>query len=350
MDQQKDRNESFSYRNSGVDIKCADRLIETVTPAMTRTFRPGWISMPRGFGALFEVPKGYRDPVLVSGTDGVGTKLKVVFELDRHETIGIDLVAMCVNDIIAHGAEPLFFLDYFATGELESDTAREVIEGIASGCEQAGCALVGGETAEMPGMYALGEYDLAGFAVGVVEKDRIINGDGVSPGDVIIGAASSGVHANGFSLIRNVIAQRKIPLSENIGGVSLGALLLTPTRIYARAVREILQQARVSAIAHITGGGMPGNVNRVLPDGTKGIIDGRSWRRSAIFDWLQATASIDSHEMLATFNCGIGMVFVAPSDEAATIVRILEREGIQSWQIGEVVASQGAGQLEIRGL
>ena len=337
---------SLNYRDSGVDIEAADRLIDSVAPALKRTARPGWIDMPRGFGALFEVPKGYREPVLVSGTDGVGTKLKIAFETDRHETIGIDLVAMCINDIVAHGAKPLFFLDYFATGSLRVEVARQVIKGIATGCEQAGAALIGGETAEMPGMYGDGEYDLAGFAVGIVEKSRMIDGRDVAVGDIVIGAESSGVHSNGFSLIRKIIEQHQIPLDEEIGGATLGELLLTPTRIYASAVQAALTRGKVAAIAHITGGGLPGNVNRVLPQDTKAVIDRRSWRQPAIFDWIREAGGVRQNDLLETFNCGIGMAFIVKPDDADAVMLALEDEGTASWPIGHIAESRGPGLVE----
>ncbi len=340
----------MNYRRSGVDIEAADRLIESVEPALRRTFQPGWISMPHAFGALFEVPGDYREPVLVSGTDGVGTKLKIAFETDLHSTVGIDLVAMCVNDIIVHGAKPLFFLDYFATGALHGDVAKQVIEGIAAGCEQAGAALIGGETAEMPGMYSAGEYDLAGFAVGVVEKSRIIDGSGIAPGDVIIGAQASGVHSNGFSLIRKVIECCEISLDERIAGATLGETLLTPTRIYVSAARAVIERTDVAAIAHITGGGLPGNVVRVLPDGVKAVIDVQSWQQPEIFRWIAETGGIGARDMLSTFNCGIGMVFIAKPDDADGVSAALAGEQVQSWRIGEIAETGGPGAIELRNI
>ena len=282
----------------------------------------------------------------MSGTDGVGTKLKIAFEMDQHDTIGIDLVAMCVNDIIVHGAEPLYFLDYFATGALSVDVARQVIEGIATGCEQSGTTLVGGETAEMPGMYGDGEYDLAGFTVGVVEKSKIIDGSRVKSGDVVIGAQSSGVHSNGFSLIRKIVDSCKIPLHETIDGQPLGEILLTPTQIYVSSVHAVLKLVEVSALAHITGGGLRGNIKRVLPKNTKVVIDLGAWQMPVIFDWIMETGNVTKQNMLDTFNCGIGMVFIIDSASADAVCGILLGQGIQCWRIGQVETSSRSEQIE----
>jgi phosphoribosylformylglycinamidine cyclo-ligase len=332
----------LTYRAAGVDIDAGDRLVERIKPAVERTRRAGMLGGLGGFGGLFEIPPGrYREPVLVSGTDGVGTKLKVAFELGRHDTIGQDLVAMCANDVAVTGAEPLFFLDYFATGRLDVDVAQAVIEGIARGCELAGAALIGGETAEMPGMYAAGEYDLAGFCVGVVEKTRIIDGRNVRPGDAVIGLASSGAHSNGYSLIRHVLASRRIPLDRELEGRVLGDLLLAPTRIYVRALLALARSLELHGIAHITGGGLTENLPRVLPEGTAIELDPAAWERPALFRWLQSEGGIDDAEMYRTFNCGIGLCVIVARDDAGRACEELVALGEQPAVIGRVVEGDG---------
>lgn len=320
-----------------MDIDAGDALVEAIKPMVARTNRPGVLGGLGGFGALFQIPPGqYQEPILVSSTDGVGTKLKLAIELDQHDTIGIDLVAMCVNDIVVQGAEPLFFLDYFATGKLNNDIAARVIGGIAEGCRQAGCALVGGETAEMPGMYQAGDYDLAGFSVGAVEKNRIIDGTGVEPNDTIIGLASSGPHSNGYSLIRRIIAQRNANLKDDLDGQSLGQLLLAPTRIYVKPLLNVMAKLPVHAAAHITGGGLPGNVPRVIPDGLRAVIDARAWKRPRIFDWLQNGGNVADEEMFRTFNCGIGMVLVMHARDAEQALELLSQAGETATVIGHI--------------
>jgi phosphoribosylformylglycinamidine cyclo-ligase len=335
----------LTYRDAGVDIDAGDALVERIKPFAKRTLRPGVLAGIGGFGALFEVPKGYREPVLVSGTDGVGTKLKLAFELGRHDTIGIDLVAMSVNDILTLGAEPLFFLDYYGCGKLDVATAAEVVKGIAAGCERAGCALIGGETAEMPGMYAPGEYDLAGFAVGVVEKSRIIDGTSIAPGDVLLGLASDGVHSNGYSLVRRIIGSRGVDLSEKLEDRSLGDLLLAPTRIYVRSVLVAMRNVTIKGLAHITGGGLVGNVPRVLKDDLTARIDRSSWTLPPVFEWLQAQGSVTDEEMLRVFNCGIGMVVVVNAADAQRAAAALAGNGENVFHIG-VVDRRRAGEAQ----
>jgi phosphoribosylformylglycinamidine cyclo-ligase len=327
---------SLTYRDAGVDIDAGDALVEKIKPYARRTMRPGVLAGIGGFGALFEVPKGYREPVLVSGTDGVGTKLKLAFELSRHDTIGIDLVAMSVNDILTLGAEPLYFLDYYACGKLDVDTASEVVKGVAAGCERAGCALIGGETAEMPGMYAPGEYDLAGFAVGVVEKTRIVDGSTINAGDVLLGLASNGAHSNGYSLIRKIIAARGARLDERLGSETLADLILAPTRIYVKPVLHLLRSIRVKGMAHITGGGLVENVPRVLADNLMARIDRAAWTMPLLFEWLQDAGKVADEEMLRVFNCGIGMVLVVNAGDADAALTILAASGETAWRIGAV--------------
>ena len=330
---------SLTYRDAGVDIDAGGHLVDLIKPMAARTMRPGVLGGIGGFGALFEVPiDRYRQPVLVSGTDGVGTKLKLAFEMNKHDTIGIDLVAMCVNDVIVQGAEPLYFLDYFATGKLLPNTGAQVIKGIATGCEMAGAALVGGETAEMPGMYTEGEYDLAGFCVGVVEKSKIITGEHVQAGDALIGLASSGPHSNGYSLIRKIVERSQLSLSTSFGTSTLGETLLTPTRIYVKSLLALQSQITLKALAHITGGGLLENIPRVLPEHTRAVLDPTCWSRPAIFDWLQEQGNVVSQEMYRTFNCGIGMVIcVAPSDVDATLAH-LRQSGETASVIGHIEA------------
>ena len=327
---------TLSYRDAGVDIDAGDALVERIKPLARATLREGVLAGIGGFGALFEVPKRFREPVLVSGTDGVGTKLKLAFRLGRHDTVGIDLVAMSVNDILVQGAEPLFFLDYFACGKLHVDTASAVIGGIASGCSQAGCALIGGETAEMPDMYPEGEYDLAGFAVGVVEKSRIIDGSTIAPGDAIIALASSGPHSNGYSLIRRILDVAGADLSAPFDGSTLGEALLAPTRIYVKPVLDAIRSHDIKGIAHITGGGIVDNVPRVLPSAVKAMIRRDSWQLPAVFQWLQREGGVADAELHRVFNCGIGMVLVAAQGAAAAIIRTLDAAGEHAWIVGEI--------------
>ncbi|MBI3545952.1 MAG: phosphoribosylformylglycinamidine cyclo-ligase [Gammaproteobacteria bacterium] len=339
---------SLSYRDAGVDIEAGDALVEVIKPIARATHRPGLLAGIGGFGALFEIPPGqYREPVLVSSTDGVGTKLKLAIELKRHDSIGIDLVAMCVNDIVVQGAEPLFFLDYYATGKLDNNIAQEVIRGIGEGCRQAGCALVGGETAEMPGMYAAEDYDLAGFTVGVVEKSKIIDGSKVKAKDTLIGILSSGAHSNGYSLIRKILSVQKAKLDQALDGRTLGDLLLTPTRIYVKPLLSLLRQIPLHAAAHITGGGLPGNVPRVLPDGVRAVIDARAWKRPALFDWLQEMGGVEEFEMYRTFNCGIGMVLALDAADAEKALKILHDAGETAVIIGHVESHPGDEQVVI---
>jgi phosphoribosylformylglycinamidine cyclo-ligase len=333
---------STTYRDAGVDIEAGDTLVDRIKPAVKRTMRREVLGGIGGFGALVEVPLDrYRKPVMVSGTDGVGTKLRLAIETGRHDTIGIDLVAMCVNDVIVQGAEPLFFLDYYATGKLDVDTAERVIKGIVEGCLRAGCALVGGETAEMPGMYEGEDYDLAGFCVGLVEKDQIIDGTRTVAGDAIIGLASSGAHSNGYSLIRRLLALSGAGPATALDGHSLYDLLLEPTRIYVKPVLELLRQpVTVHGIAHITGGGPTGNIPRTLPGGLEAVIDARLWPRPVVFDWLQKAGNVSRDEMYRTFNCGLGMTITVPAAEADRAVALLRGCGETAAVIGEVRAGE----------
>jgi len=330
----------LSYRDAGVDIDAGDALVEAIKPLARRTMRPEVLAGIGGFGALCRIPKKYRQPVLVSGTDGVGTKLKLAFAYGRHDTVGIDLVAMSVNDVLVQGAEPLFFLDYFACGRLDGRVAGDVVKGIARGCELAGCALIGGETAEMPGMYPEGEYDLAGFCVGVVERKRIINGRSIRPGDVLLGLASSGAHSNGYSLIRRILA-RETPEAAQVDA------LMRPTRIYVKPVLRLLRSVDVKGLAHITGGGLVGNVPRVLPKGTRAVIDGRAWPRPALFDWLQRVGGVADAEMHRVFNCGIGMVLVVAASDARRAAGRLRALGETVYEIGFVEKARGAAEALI---
>jgi len=325
----------LSYRDAGVDIDAGDALVDAIKPFAKRTMRPEVLAGIGGFGALCELPKKYKQPVLVAGTDGVGTKLKLAFQFRRHDTVGIDLVAMSVNDVLVQGAEPLFFLDYFACGKLDNKVAASVVKGIAEGCEMAGCALVGGETAEMPGMYPEGEYDLAGFCVGVVEKDRILDGKNIVPGDVLLGLASSGPHSNGYSLVRKIVGEEHL-------ASDLADSLMEPTRIYVKPVLKLLAAFPVKGLAHITGGGLVGNVPRILPKGTKAVIAKKTWPRPQIFTWLQQTGNVADDEMFRVFNCGIGMVICVPADKVATAKMLLKREGELAYEIGRIEASSAA--------
>ena len=326
----------LTYAQAGVDIDAGDALVENIKPLARRTLREGVLAGIGGFGAMFEVPKRYRNPVLVSGTDGVGTKLKLAFELHRHDTVGIDLVAMSVNDILVQGAEPLFFLDYFACGKLDVAVATDVVSGIARGCELAGCALIGGETAEMPGMYPPGEYDLAGFAVGVVEKERILDGSRIAAGDVVLGLASSGAHSNGYSLIRRILERAKPDLSADFYGHRFSEVILAPTRIYVKPVRALFDQIAVKGLAHITGGGLLENVPRILADDLTAEIEAGAWPRPPLFTWLQAEGSVADEEMLRVFNCGVGMVVVVADHDAAQAMQILSEAGETVWRIGAI--------------
>jgi len=339
---------SLSYRDAGVDIDAGDALVDAIKPIAESTRRSGMLEGLGGFGALFEIPPGkYREPVLVSGTDGVGTKLKLAIDTGIHHTIGIDLVAMCVNDVIVQGAEPLFFLDYYATGKLETAVAKRVIEGIGEGCRQAGCALIGGETAEMPGMYAKEDYDLAGFCVGVVEKSKIINGAAVKKNDTLIGIRSSGLHSNGYSLARKILAVTGARLDQKFGEQTLGETLLTPTRIYVKPILKLLEEVPVHALAHITGGGLPGNVPRVLPEGTRAVIDSRTWKRPAIYDWLQDGGNVADDEMYRTFNCGVGMVLAVDAKDAERALKVLAAAGESAFLIGHIEAHAGEPEVTI---
>ena len=343
---------SLSYRDAGVDIDAGDALVERIKPLAAATSRPGVVTGLGGFGALFELPwDRYRQPVLVSGTDGVGTKLKLAIELNRHDGVGIDLVAMCANDILVAGAEPLFFLDYYASGRLDLEVATAVIAGIAEGCKQAGCALTGGETAEMPGMYAAGDYDLAGFCVGIAEKDDLITPDRVQVGDALIALASSGPHSNGYSLIRKVLEVSGADPGQALAGATSGStladLLMAPTRIYVKPMLALMRQTRVHAMAHITGGGLLENLPRVLPKGVKAVVDLASWQRPAIFDWLQTRGGIADSEMLRTFNCGIGLVLCLPEGAAGAACAALALAGERAWRLGHIAPTQSGAEPRV---
>ncbi|MGE9548426.1 phosphoribosylformylglycinamidine cyclo-ligase [Snodgrassella sp. CS2] len=333
--------QSLSYRDAGVDIDAGDSLVEKIKPFAKRTMRPEVLGDLGGFGALVEISKKYRQPVLVSGTDGVGTKLKLAFEWDQHDTVGIDLVAMSVNDILVQGAEPLFFLDYFACGKLDVERAAAVIKGIASGCEQSGCALIGGETAEMPGMYPDGEYDLAGFAVGVVEKEQVINGRSIAAGDIVLGLASNGIHSNGYSLVRKIIERARPELDAPFAdGQTLRQAIIAPTRLYVKPILAALKQFTIKGMAHITGGGISENVPRILPENTVAAIDAQSWPLPKLFQWLQQAGQVDSQEMYRTFNCGIGMVLVVNAADATAVQQFLQQQGETVYEIGVIRSRQ----------
>lgn len=334
--------EGLTYKSAGVDIDAGNALVERIKPIAARTRIPGVMAGLGGFGSMFELPLDrYQNPILVSGTDGVGTKLKLALDLNQHNTVGIDLVAMCVNDIVVQGAAPLFFLDYFATGKLDVDTAAAVIGGIGKGCELAGCALVGGETAEMPGMYAQGEYDLAGFCVGIVEKANIIDGSKVKVGDHLIGIHSSGPHSNGYSLIRKILAHCNADLTQDFNGKPLSDVLLKPTRIYVKSLLELIKQVPVHALAHITGGGITENLPRVLPANTQALINRSNWNFPPIFQWLQQQGNVSDEDMLTTFNCGIGMIVCVAPEYAQQSLNILAQQGESAYIIGEVIAGTG---------
>ncbi len=352
----------LTYRAAGVDIDAGNEIVERIKPLVRRSFRREVMGGLGGFGALFDLSNKYREPVLVSGTDGVGTKLKLAQQLNRHDTIGIDLVGMCVNDVLVQGAEPLFFLDYFATGKLDVDTTVAVIGGIARGCELAGCALIGGETAEMPDMYPAGEYDLAGFCVGAVEKSALIDGSKIRAGDVILGVASSGPHSNGYSLIRRIVERAGSPFDLDIGGVKLADALMAPTTIYVKPILELLKGSprddspvpgprspvpSVHGMAHITGGGLTENIVRVVPDGLDLALDSSTWKLPPVFDWLQREGSVPNDEMWRTFNCGIGFTVILDRNDVNTAAAVLSQAGLQSWTIGEVVAG-GAGDKRVQ--
>jgi phosphoribosylformylglycinamidine cyclo-ligase len=335
-------NKPLSYKDAGVDIDAGDALVERIKPLAKKTMREGVLAGIGGFGALFEVPKRYKEPVLVSGTDGVGTKLRLAFEWQMHDTVGIDLVAMSVNDVLVQGAEPLFFLDYFACGKLDVDTAAAVVGGIAKGCELSGCALIGGETAEMPGMYPDGEYDLAGFAVGAVEKSKILTGQNVQVGDVVLGLSSAGVHSNGFSLVRKVIERAGSNTPATLDGQPFKQAIMAPTRLYVKSVLAALSTQPIKALAHITGGGLLENIPRVLPDGLAAHLRKGSWPQTELFAWLQSTAGIDDLEMNRTFNNGIGMVVVVDAAHAPACAEVLRQQGEEVHTIG-VIAQRGQG-------
>ena len=347
-----EKTQSLSYKDAGVDIDAGNALIEKIKGAAKRTRRPEVMAGLGGFGALFELPTGYREPVMVSGTDGVGTKLRLAIDYGRHDRVGIDLVAMCVNDLIVCGAEPLFFLDYYATGKLDIETAAAVVNGIADGCELSGCSLVGGETAEMPGMYEGSDYDLAGFCVGIAEKSELIDGSKVATGDTLIGLASSGPHSNGYSLIRKVLEVTGVdPATTMLDGEPLIDLLMAPTKIYVKTLLGLIAQTPVHALAHITGGGLLENIPRVLPDSTKAVIDTKAWKRPAVFDWLQSGGNIDEQEMHRTLNCGVGMVICVPPESVQTAMDFLDANGEDAFILGKIEASQvSEEQVQLRGL
>lgn len=342
-------NSSLSYKDAGVDIDAGNALVDRIKGAVKRTRRPEVMGGIGGFGALCELPTKYKQPVLVSGTDGVGTKLRLALDMNKHDTIGVDLVAMCVNDLIVQGAEPLFFLDYYATGKLDVDTAADVVSGIADGCVQAGCALIGGETAEMPGMYEGEDYDVAGFCVGVVEKEDIIDGTKVAAGDALIAVGSSGPHSNGYSLIRKILEVSGADKNEELEGRTIGEHLLEPTKIYIKSALKMIEKHDIHAISHITGGGFWENIPRVLPEGTKAVIDGKSWEWPVIFQWLQEKGNVETHEMYRTFNCGVGLIVALPKDQADAAVALLQQEGENAWVIGEIAQAEASEeQVEIK--
>jgi phosphoribosylformylglycinamidine cyclo-ligase len=339
--------DALTYRAAGVDIDAGNAVVERIKPLVKRTFRPEVMGGLGGFGGLFNLGTRYKEPVLVSGTDGVGTKLKLAQQLGRHDTIGIDLVGMCVNDVLVQGAEPLFFLDYFATGKLDVDTTVAVVGGIAKGCELAGCALIGGETAEMPDMYPPGEYDLAGFTVGAVEKDALLSGDNIVAGDVILGVASSGPHSNGYSLIRKIVERAGSPFDLDIGGVTLADALMAPTTIYVKPMLELLKSVPVHGMAHITGGGLKENIIRVVPDGLGLQIDAAAIKLPPVFEWLMREGNVAREEMWRTFNCGVGFTILLPRDAVNAASALLAKHGLASSVIGEVVKAQGDERVHI---
>jgi len=341
----------LSYKDAGVDIDAGNALVSNIKHIARRTRRSEVLGSIGGFGALCELPSRYREPVLVSGTDGVGTKLRLALQLGIHDSIGIDLVAMCVNDLVVAGAEPLFFLDYYATGHLDVEIATQVISGIGKGCELAGCALVGGETAEMPGMYSGEDYDLAGFCVGVVEKSAIIDGSRVAPGDALIALASSGAHSNGYSLIRKILEVSGAALDADLDGRALGEVLLAPTRIYVKSLLRLIEKCQVNALAHITGGGLLENIPRVLPEGCCAVIDTASWVEPELFRWLARAGNVDRMEMYRTFNCGVGMVVCVPREQQEAALALLRETGENAWLIGHIdSAAEGSEQVRMLGL
>jgi len=349
-EQQSQHSTSLSYKDAGVDIDAGNALVDRIKGVAKRTRRPEVMAGLGGFGALFELPQGYQQPVLVSGTDGVGTKLRLAMDLNKHDTIGIDLVAMCVNDLVVAGAEPLFFLDYYATGKLNVDVAAAVVEGIGEGCAQAGASLVGGETAEMPGMYEGEDYDLAGFCVGIAEKADIIDGSKVQAGDKLIALASSGPHSNGYSLIRKIIEVSGADLSGELDGQPITDALMAPTRIYVKSTLKLINASDVHALSHITGGGFQENIPRVLPDNCKAVIDSNSWQWPEVFNWLQQQGNVETAEMYRTFNCGVGMIIALPEDKADAAVALLNSEGEQAWIIGDIQPqADGEAQVEFSG-
>ena len=341
-----EQKQSLSYKDAGVDIDAGNALVENIKGAVKRTTRPEVMGGLGGFGSVCQLPTGYKEPVLVAGTDGVGTKLRLAIDLAKHDTVGIDLVAMCVNDLIVQGAEPLFFLDYYATAKLDVAVASSVVEGIAEGCIQSGCALVGGETAEMPGMYHKGDYDIAGFCVGVAEKSRLIDGTNVAAGDQLIALGASGPHSNGFSLIRKVLEVNNTDTNELLEGKKIADHLLEPTKIYVKSVLELLKNVDVHALSHITGGGFWENIPRVLPETAQAMIKGDSWQWPSIFNWLQENGNITEHEMYRTFNCGVGMVIVVPADKVAQSIEVLTAHGENAWHIGEI-ADKADGEEQV---
>jgi len=340
-------NEALTYRAAGVDIDAGNAVVERIKPLVARTFRKEVMAGLGGFGALFSLGQRYKDPVLVSGTDGVGTKLKLAQQLNRHNSIGIDLVGMCVNDVLVQGAESLFFLDYFATGKLDVDTTVSVVGGIAQGCELAGCALIGGETAEMPDMYPPGEYDLAGFCVGAVEKAALIDGANIKAGDVIIGIASSGPHSNGYSLIRKILDRAGRPFDLNLDGVTLADALMAPTTIYVKPILSLLQKHPVKGMAHITGGGLQENIIRVVPDHLGITLDSSCWKLPTVFEWLQQAGNVPKEEMWRTFNCGIGYTVIVASEQVDTTLNELKMRGLTAWSIGEIVPALSPERVHI---
>ncbi len=326
-----------TYLDAGVDVGKADQIIRSLLPAMNRTSTDGRLGSPLGFGAQFELPPGFAQPVLVSGTDGVGTKLKIAFEMNRHDTVGIDLVAMCANDVVVQGAKPLYFLDYFATAKLDDAVMRSVIEGIVTGCEMSEMALIGGETAEMPDFYSEGEYDLAGFCVGIVEKSKIIDGSQINDGDVILGVASSGVHSNGFSLVRKLLNDKRISLADTFDGKTFGEILLTPTEIYVTSMLSVIETNQVHALAHITGGGLTGNLRRIMPNNTVACMDKSALPSMPVFKWIQSASNLSDDEMLKTFNCGIGMAIVISAGGENEVQAKLRQYDLESYRIGKIV-------------
>lgn len=343
-----DNTPSLSYKDAGVDIDAGNQLVERIKSVTKKTHRPEVKGGLGGFGALCSLPEKYKKPLLVSGTDGVGTKLRLAMDLGKHDGVGIDLVAMCVNDLIVQGAEPLFFLDYYATGKLDVDVATEVVTGIGKGCELSGCALIGGETAEMPGMYHGNDYDIAGFCVGVVEADDVIDGTKVGNGDALIALGSSGPHSNGFSLVRKIIEVSGADIQQELDGTAIKDLLLAPTAIYVKSVLALLESIPVHAISHITGGGFWENIPRVLPEGYKAVIEEKSWQWPEIFDWLQQQGNVTTHEMYRTFNCGVGLVIALPQDQAKEAIDLLKSQGENAWQIGYIQSSDDQTQVEMK--